>query len=390
MALNGLPLELAAYKGECITNRHFQHMDLPELERFYLPRSMTCLVDDAPAAFKHFIEDDNRGAILPDPIATLDGKGFYMSVKGIGSAIDPFSDAPLGRHLVTELVRDEDVRGRFQRSEPVGQERMITGELWLRGSPYGGQGLEHASKAMEVSEMADLTSINGFLIAPLVKIVLLPHELEDRIKQIHWYRRFRGRIVQEIRLIPSNIRVYFHARNTLGTNISHIFDLFGVDSNGKAYSFETNFVRSAVAMLTAFARTMRLDKATGKYVGLDFLDVWMDKDAVLSPDGSIYFVDLEGVEAVPVERDGVKEKIEDQIYRSLYEFMFAYEQIETERGRRFGGSGNRKMHFQRVLEESLREDRFIELLDSGGSLEMVVKNAFSDEPLYLRFPLLDR
>src|SRR5207249_9590954 len=83
------------------------------------------------------------------------------------------------------------------------------------------------------------------------------------------------------------------------------------------------------------------DNGNGTYSGLDFYDVWLDKDAVLAPDGTIFWVDLEGLQAITIggmDRDdlefNIEEKMEHQIYRSLYEFMYAYEQIERERVRR--------------------------------------------------------
>ena len=148
--------------------------------------------------------------------------------------------------------------------------------------------------------MADLTSIHGFRVAPVVKIVFLPEDLENEIKKIFWYRRFRGRMVQEIRLVPSNVRIYFHSGSTVGGNIRSIFDLFGMDSNDKAVDFLKNFVKSGIAYLTLFTRTMKRNE-DGTFSGLDFYDVWLDKDAVLAPDGTIYFVDLEGLEWITVE-----------------------------------------------------------------------------------------
>ena len=59
--------------------------------------------------------------------------------------------------------------------------------------------------------MADLTSIHGFRIAAIVKIAFLPNDIENEIKKIYWYRKFRGRMVQETRLVPSNVRIYFHS-----------------------------------------------------------------------------------------------------------------------------------------------------------------------------------
>ena len=81
-----------------------------------------------------------------------------------------------------------------------------------------------------------------------------------------------------------------------------------------------------------------------------FYDVWLDKDAVLAPDGTIYFVDLEGLEWITVGENNIHEKIRDQIYRSLYEFMYAYEQIERERSKRFGEMADRKVQFEYLLE----------------------------------------
>ena len=196
-------------------------------------------------------------------------------------------------------------------------------------------------------------------------------------------------MVQELRLVPSNIRVYFHAKNTLGTNVRNVFDLFSVDSDARAAQFETNFVRSTVAMLSLFARTMEVGPTSETYRGLDFHDVWLDKDAVLAPDGSVYFVDLEGIEPITVPVDSVKEKLEDQVYRSLYEMTFGYEQIENERQRRFGGGGGRKERFEGILRAALRKDPFVRLRRDGSRLEFVIRNKDEEAALYLTFPAVD-
>ncbi len=265
MRLAGMPLELACYRGETRTNRQFKDLDLSSMDYFYLPPTLAPLMDVPPLEIRQFIEDDNRGAIWPEPIATLDGQEFYLSVKGVGSTLDPYSWRPLDRGYARDLVEDPSLRARFQGLSVDGSDRLITGELWLRGSPYGGQGLEHATTALKVSEMAELTTIGGFLIAPVVKICFLPSTLEERLRQVYWYRRYPGRMVQELRLVPSNIRVYFHSKNTVGNNIRHLFDVFSISSNAHALRFETNFVRSTIAMLTLFARTLSFDASRGKY-----------------------------------------------------------------------------------------------------------------------------
>jgi hypothetical protein len=385
----GLPVTLFEYPATTITNRGFGPASLEGWDRFFLPESLSSLVDQGPLGSRDFVEDDNRSAVCPVPAATLDGTTLYLSVKGVGSTVDPFSLRRLNRAYAAELSDSPNVRERLHQSplDPPGG--VITGELWLRGSPYGGQGLLHALTALRVSERAHYTDLNGFRIAPVVKIAHLPGDLEDRLRSIHWYRKYPGRFVQELRLVPSNIRIYFHGKTTVGTGVGEVFDAFAVDSSARAHRFEINFVKSGIAFLTLFARTMAYDPVRERYSGFDFQDVWLDKDAVLAPDGTIFFVDLEGIGQVSVERGELAEKFEDQIYRSLYEFMFAYEQIDRERGRRFGEAGTRKRRFEALLEEALRDDPFIGLERDARSLRLVLRSAVIDESLKLRFPLVD-
>jgi len=388
MKMKGLPLNLSMYEtSEILTNKHFQEFRMPEFERVCLPESMKPFTDLSPLGSKEFIADDNRGAVCASPCLTMDGTDFYLSVKGVGSTTNPFSQQLLGKAEICTLLKDSNLKERIVNSEEK-VPRYITGELWLRGSPYGGQGLQHATASMKVSEMADLTSIHGFRIAPVVKIVFLPESLEGEIKKIFWYRRFGGRMVQETRLVPSNVRIYFHSGSTVGGNIGSIFDLFGIDENDKALEFLKNFVKSGIAFLTLFTRSIR-NNEDGTFSGLDFYDVWLDKDAVLAPDGTIYFVDLEGLEWITVGEERVKEKIDDQIYRSLYEFMYAYEQIERERSARFGNVMDRRAQFEYLLREALKDDKVVGLAREGGSLELVVGNVLGEHSITGKFPIID-
>ena len=91
LRLAGQPLPLLAFPAETITNRQFQQFDLGRLDRYFLPPTLAPLADGPEVDRLDAIEDDNRSAILPEPVATLDGLPFYLSVKGIGSTVDPFS-----------------------------------------------------------------------------------------------------------------------------------------------------------------------------------------------------------------------------------------------------------------------------------------------------------
>ncbi len=386
--MKGLPLSLDTYEApEVLTNKCFRQYKMPEFERLYLPESMRPFTDITPLNSENLIVDDNRGAVSTSPSLNIDGTEFYLSVKGIGSTTSPFSQKTFGKTEVCDLLKDNALKERIVRSKETSP-RYVTGELWLRGSPYGGQGMQHAKVSMMVSEMADLTSIHGFRVAPIVKIVALPQSIEDEIKKLFWYRRFGGRIVQETRIVPSNVRIYFHSGSTVGGNIRSVFDLFGIDSDDKALEFLKNFVKSGVAFLTLFTRSIARND-DGTFSGLDFYDVWLDKDAVLAPDGTIYFVDLEGLEWITIGKERVGEKIDDQIYRSLYEFIYAYEQIERERVARFGRVTNRKLQFELLLRDALKDDDIIRVVREGESLQLFVGNILADESITRKFPIID-
>ena len=388
MKLKGMPINLNVYEAaEIVTNKHFKEFEMPDFEKVYLSESMAPLADIPSFGVKEFLVDDHRGAVSDTPVLTMDGTEFYLSVKGIGSTNNPFSHQLFGPTEMSQMLKDSELRERIANSS-WNTPRYITGELWLRGSPYGGQGLQHATVSMKVSEMADLTSIHGFRIAPLVKIVLLPESIENNIKQLYWYRRFRGRIVQETRLVPSNIRIYFHSGSTIDGHVNSIFDLFRIDTDDKAQEFLQNFVKSGIAYLTLFVRTITQNQDE-TYSGYDFYDVWLDKDAVLAPDGTIYFVDLEGLEWITLPKNRIQEKIHDQIYRSLYEFMYAYEQIERERSKRFGNTCDRKIQFDYILKQALLADEAVSVAREGESLELVVGNILGDESIIGKFPIID-
>ncbi len=389
MDMKGKPLELYRFEvGSAITNGHFRNIKVPDIRYLHLPKSMTHFLDDIPVDSVKFIEDDNRGAISQSLSVDLGSTKFYLSVKGIGSTAHPFSRRlfDIGDIYTISGIRQVERNRSFS---PEISPRFITGELWLRGSPYGGQGLEHATISLNVSEMADITSINGFRIAPLVNIISIPDELESRIKKIFWYRRFAGKIVQEVRLVPSNVRIFFHSGSTLSGNVAAVFDMFNIDTEEKAYNFLGNFVRSGISFLTLFVRSLK-SYDDGTLGGYDFYDVWLDKDAVLAPDGTIYFVDLEGLQWIRIREEDLAEKIDDQIYRSLYEFMYAYEQIEQERARRFGNRTDRKIQFEHLLREGLIDDRIVDLERDGETVNLVIGNILNEQKLIKKFPIIDR
>ena len=400
ITLRGAPITLEVYESAgTITNRYYKSFEMPEFEKIYLPGTVRAFSDAEPSGTRNLLVDDNRSAVASKPSLAIDGTDFYFSVKGIGSTTSPFSRQLFTREEVSSLLRAGITKERIMAAKEKETKfpRYLTGELWSRGCPYGSQGLEFASIAMKAAEMSDssTTSIHGFRIAPLVKINKLPEALQERVTQVYWYRRFKQQMVQETRLLPSNVRIYFHSDWTIGDDTGELFDFFRIDSDDRAMAFLRNFVSSGIAVLTLFVRSMR-DNGNGTYSGLDFYDVWLDKDAVLSPDGTIYWADLEGLQEITIGgRDraqvefNVEENMEHQIYRSLYEFMYAYEQIERERVRRFGHITDRKLQFEYLLRDALKDDDVVDLDRKRDSLELVIGNILGEEGLTKNFTILD-
>jgi len=398
--LRGMPVSLNVYDGAVtITNKYFKGFQMSDFERIYLPDSVKPFSYVDPIGTKELLIDDNRSAVGRQPYMTIDGTDFYFSVKGIGSTTSPFSRQLFKKEEICSLLKSGTTKERITNAKEKEMKlpRYLTGELWSRGCPYGSQGLEFASIAMKATEMSDAstTSIHGFRIAPLVKIVRFPEALQKQITQLYWYRRFKQVMVQETRLIPSNIRIYFHSDWTIGDDTGELFDFFRIDNNDKAMDFLKNFVKSGIAILTLFVRSMR-DNGNGTYSGLDFYDVWLDKDAVLAPDGTIFWADLEGLQTITIGgKDradlelNIEENLEHQIYRSLYEFMYAYEQIEREHVRRFGHITDRKTQFEYLLKDALKDDEVVGLHRSQDSLELVTGNILGEEGLTKKFTILD-
>ena len=396
-----MPIDLNVYEGAgTTTNRYFRSFKMPEFEKVYLPESVGPFTEADPMGTREFLIDDNRSAVSREPYLTIDGTDFYFSIKGIGSTTSPFSRQLFRKEEICSLLKNNSgVKDRIMdlKEKEMKLPRYLTGELWSRGCPYGSQGLEFASIAMKAAEMSDAstTSIHGFRIAPLVKIIKLPKALQEEATQVYWYRRFKQEMVQEARLIPSNVRIYFHSDWTIGDDTGELFDFFHVDSNERALDFLRNFVGSGIAILTLFVRSMRRNDS-GTYTGLDFYDVWLDKDAVLAPDGTIFWADLEGLQDITIGgRDradlefNIEEKMEHQIYRSLYEFMYAYEQIDRERIKRFGHATDRKIQFEYLLKDALRDDGIVGLHRNPDSLELVIGNVLGEEKLTKNFTILD-
>src|SRR5260370_28308359 len=168
--------------AETMTNVHFQGLIMPDFEKIYLSESMAPFTEGSSLGTKELLVDEHRGAVSNTPVLTLDGTNFYFSVKGIGSTTNPFSHQLFGPSEMSALLKDSVLKERIENSDWRAP-RYVTGELCLRGSPYGGEGLRHPTVSMKNSEMSDLKPLHGFTITPLTNTSCFPENLENNIYQ---------------------------------------------------------------------------------------------------------------------------------------------------------------------------------------------------------------
>lgn len=244
---------------------------------------------DAPASAPRWsvLPDGNRSAILVAPRVGYAGREWLVSVKGVG-ALSP---------MYGESLPD----------------RRIHGESWMGEAPFGAQGELGARTALGITERWAAGELRGAEICPLTAVVIVPDRAVDRAS--FWVRRHRGRVLAEQRLVPSDVRVFHGGSRTLGRTPEEALAAFGVEDVPALDAFVDRYLQTGIALLTLAARSART--VHGERVGLDFDDAWLDKDAVVAPDGTLAFADLETLE----ERPLTPARITRQIGRNHYELF---------------------------------------------------------------------
>lgn len=249
------------------------------------------------------VRDGNRSVIVPGARVRYAGRNWFLSVKGAGAA------APL--------------YGGFRRDDLGG--RAITGESWMGEAPYGAQGELGASQALENTALAgEDGTLAGAAICPTIAVVRVPDELTRR--DVHWYRRHRGPLLQEQRLVPSDVRLFHGSELALGRDPERVLEGLGVHGVEALDAFVERFLASGIAALTLWARTVR--PCPGGLEGLDFDDAWLDKDALIAPDGTLMLVDLEAFTWRPTtHRDDAEARVRAQIGRNAYELLYGVDAL---------------------------------------------------------------
>ncbi len=272
------------------------------------------------------IKDENRNAIIPAFNIKIKDTLFYLSVKGCGAYEDMFLGGKLTPSKLKESCRDPKLHSSLEKlSTGLG---FMMGESWMGESPYGAQGHINAFDELNFSMLANITSINGAYICPTIGIVQLPTEIEKIARNFFWFRTYRDHFYQVLRLVPSNIRLYFES-NYIIANPSSIFSLFEIDTAEKVEAFEINFIKSGIALLSLFTRSV---KSKGENItGIIYQDVWFDKDCIVAPNGIIYFADIEGLiwKTIPLEDFAEIQTKEWQ--KLVYEFLYCLFKIDSYR-----------------------------------------------------------
>jgi hypothetical protein len=272
------------------------------------------------------VRDENRNAIIPECSFEIENRHLYLSVKGCGAYQDMFFGDKLTVNKLSNICRTKELQSRISQLSTASG--FIMAESWMGESPYGAQGYTNGYDELEFSKIANKDSINGAFICPAIATIQLLKQVEDTARNFFWFRTYKNHFYQVLRLVPSNIRLYFESDNIMA-NPNSIFKLFGIDSLQSVEKFEINFIKSGVALLTLFTRSAKVQG--NEVTGICYQDVWLDKDCVVAPDGTIYFADIEGFiwKKVSINDYG---KLQIKEWQKLvFEFLYALVQIDSYR-----------------------------------------------------------
>ncbi len=313
------------------------------------------------------IADGNRSVVLPDVRALYAGREWMLSVKGAGASTPAYDAFPI-----------DELAG-----------RVIAGEAWMGDAPYGGQGLAGARDALAITALADdAATIEGVCICPVVRVVEVPEAHVRR--DCFWYRRWRGPVLQEHRLVPSDVRLFHGSEAALGRDAERALTALGVGDVPSLDAFVERYLRTGVAALTLWARTAR--EHEGEWEGLEYDDAWLDKDSVIAADGALHLVDLEALEWTPATRRmPIRRRIERQIDRNFYELAYGLDAMLDVRDRwldRAQGGAARRASVAARLELALAGDPWVSAIDRGEGIDLRVRAPGDHEDVVVR--VLDR
>jgi hypothetical protein len=154
-----------------------------------------------------------------------------------------------------------------------------------------------------------------------------------------------------------------------------VFQAFGIETQEDYDSFINHFIASGIGTLTLGARTVK-QTDTG-FSLLDYDDVWLDKDSVIAPDGTIHFADIDDIEWMPYPDEAqTRKKIWKQFERNFFEFMFGLDALLSEKDRIFGMNpsiAQRRQDLASRYELALINDDFTKTEMSVEGIDLIIQ-----------------
>lgn len=283
------------------------------------------------------VPDDNRTVILPRVTKNIEGREYALAVKGVGARTPMYGPSPVDFVFQSDFASAAPDPGNPAATGLLSA-RVLTCEHWFGDAPWGAQGKANAEYAISYTDLATSgCNIHGFYFCPVIEAVEIPEPLlrDLGVPGRFWYQRYPGPFYQQHRFVPSNVRLYYQSEISLGKRAGGILDTFALEDPAEVDAFIDNYVASGVAALTLFSRTLR--PCEWGVEGLDYDDVWLDKDALVAPDGTLHFADLEGLEWFTAGQDWtLAERVRKQFGRNFYEFMYGLDLLLRERATRRG------------------------------------------------------
>ncbi len=320
----------------------------------------------------HAVPDGNRAATSRHLVETM-GRTWALGFKGVGAGAPLYGDGPL-----TE---------REGRAEEGWAERPIVRESWMGESPFGGQGEPNARAGIARTDESVEGRLFGMPICPVISVMEIPEVL---IEKGHHYRHFSGAVVTEHRLVPSNVRLFHGTGRGLGQAPHDFLVALGLTERPALHAFVERLLGTGLSALTLFASSLRAT-ASG-LTGLDFDDAWLDKDSLVGPDGTLFFVDLESLDWVSVpDAQAATQRMRRQLARNAYDLLFAADALLRAHELHSGRVTSSAQRFSQMrelfvlgLDAQPRSER-VGLEASARELTVVLRSEFVSE---VRLPLL--
>ena len=361
-----------------LTNKNFPESDFLLKNHVLVP-----YLEESNFNSIHGLSDDNRSVIIPNSSYTINEHELLLSIKGVGAktplyGTDPFDFEPV-----------KDFKIGLNKIFTNSKKRLITHENWFGESPYGAHGYGNAISDLELSEIYFEGGFHGANICPVIEINEIPNDYILKNSNTYWFKKYDNSFYQEKRLVPSNIRLFHQSDLTLGQSPDLVLSKFSINDHIELENFIQNYIISGLALLTLLPRTIIKDTSNDCFKGLDYIDVWLDKDSVLAPDGTLFFIDLEGLDWIPITNsESLKMNVLKQVNRNYYEFMYSLDLLLKERDKKLGKKSdqfNKREFVANLIEMAVIGDQYLKSELSSTALDLIIDPKNNYEKISFRF-----